>query len=156
MGRVTAEKALALAHAYVNRRERSEQEVREHLLRREAETETIDAVIQELTELGFVDDARFARLFVQDKRDLNQWGRGRIQKGLIQRGIARDLAELTLDQELAVDGGELQMALDLLERRFPSPVLTARDRERALGVLLRRGYEYELAVDALSAHGRHA
>src|SRR5690349_2776947 len=122
---MTFEKALALALAYVNRRERSEQEVREHLLRREASPETVDAVVQELTELGFVDDARFARLLVQDKRALNQWGRGRIEKALIQRGIARDLAERTLDQELAIDGGELQLALDLLERRFPTAVLSA-------------------------------
>ena len=150
------EKALALAHAYVNRRERSEQEVREYLLRRDAAPETVDAVVQELTELGFVDDERFARLLVQDKRALNQWGRGRIQKALIQRGIARDLADRTLDAELALDGGELQLALDVLGRRFPTPVLTARDRERALGVLLRRGYDYELAVDALAAHCRPA
>jgi hypothetical protein len=28
--------------------------------------------------------------------------------------------------------------------------------DRALGVLLRKGYEYELAVEALTAHRRHA
>jgi regulatory protein len=153
---VTAEQALAIAHAFVSRRERTEQEMREHLLRRGASPETADGVLMELTELGSIDDARFARLFVQDKRDLDQWGRNRIQKGLIQRGIARDLAELTLDQELAPDGGELQRAVDLLGHRFPAPVVTARDRERALGVLLRRGYEYDLAVDALAVHGRAA
>lgn len=153
---MTTPKALALAHAYVSRRERTEQEVREHLLRRGAAPETADEVLLELTELGSVDDARFARLFVQDKRDLNGWGRSRIQKGLIQRGITRELADQTLDQELATDGGELQRAIELLDRRFPVAHMTARDRERALGVLLRRGYEYDLAVDALAAHGRAA
>jgi regulatory protein len=153
---VTVPKALAIAHAYVSRRERTEQEVREHLLGRGAEPETADAVLLELSELGSIDDARFARLFVQDRRDLDQWGRRRIQKGLIQRGIARDLADLTLDRELATDGGELQRAIELLDRRFPTTVMTTRDRERALGVLLRRGYEYDLAVDALAAHGRAA
>ncbi len=153
---MTAPQALAIAHAYLSRRERTEQEVREHLLRRGAEPDTADAVLAELTELGSIDDARFARLFVQDKRDLNQWGRSRIQRGLIQRGIARDLAEVTLDHELATDGSELQRAVELLDRRFPTPAVSARDRERALGVLLRRGFEYDLAIDALAAHGRAA
>ena len=36
----------------------------------------------------------------------------------------------------------------------PEPPATPRDLERALGVLVRKGYELELAHDALRAHGR--
>lgn len=152
---MTFEKALSVAHTYLNRSERTEQEVREHLLRRHAPPEIADAVLRELTEQGYLDDARFARLFVQDKRDLNQWGAGRIVRALVQRGIGRELADLAVAQEAPGDE-EAQRALDLLSGRFPSPIVTARDRERALGFLLRRGYEYELAVDALTAHARAA
>ena len=49
---------------------------------------------------------------------------------------------------------ELDRALELLRRRFPTPPEDRRERERALGVLLRKGYESELALDALAAHTR--
>ena len=51
-------------------------------------------------------------------------------------------------------GGELARALELLGRRFPEPPRERRDRDRALGMLLRKGYEHELAVDAVNAHAR--
>jgi SOS response regulatory protein OraA/RecX len=44
----------------------------------------------------------------------------------------------------------------LLRRRFPDPPRERRERERALSMLLRKGYESELALDALAAHSRAA
>jgi regulatory protein len=49
---------------------------------------------------------------------------------------------------------ELDRALGLLRRRFPDPPQDRRDRNRALGMLLRKGYESELALDALAAYAR--
>ncbi|MGH2929282.1 MAG: regulatory protein RecX, partial [Solirubrobacteraceae bacterium] len=104
-----------------------------------------------------LDDERFARLFVSDKRELEQWGSERIRRGLEARGIDRRLAETALS---AVNGDraepetELHRALALLRRRFPAPPEDRRTRERALGMLLRKGYETELALDALAAHAR--
>ena len=40
----------------------------------------------------------------------------------------------------------------LLARRFPEPPATPRERDRALGVLVRKGYALELAHDALRRH----
>jgi len=43
----------------------------------------------------------------------------------------------------------------VLERRFPSPPGDARrERERAYGVLVRKGYDPELAADAVREHLR--
>jgi regulatory protein len=44
---------------------------------------------------------------------------------------------------------ELDAAVALLRRRFPDPPATPRDCERALGMLARKGYELELAHDAI-------
>ena len=49
---------------------------------------------------------------------------------------------------------ELDRAVAVLRRRFPDPPQDRRDRNRALGMLLRKGYESELALDALSAYAR--
>ncbi|HZU40335.1 MAG TPA: RecX family transcriptional regulator, partial [Solirubrobacteraceae bacterium] len=65
-----AEQARALAYRYLARRERTVSELRQHLLRRDVGERAVEAVIEELVGQGMLDDARFARLFVQDKRDL--------------------------------------------------------------------------------------
>ena len=49
---------------------------------------------------------------------------------------------------------ELDRALAVLRRRFPDPPHDRRERNRALGLLLRKGYDSDLALDALSAHAR--
>jgi regulatory protein len=150
-------RALELAHAYLNRRERTVSEVRRHLEHKGTSTELVESAIQTLSERGYLSDARFAELFVSDKRQLEQWGSERIKRGLIARGIDRELAEQALD---GGDGDqpsptELDRAVAVLARRFRAP-WTPRERERALGLLLRKGYDSELALDALTVYARQA
>jgi regulatory protein len=157
------QKALDLGYAHLNARDRTVSEVRRHLERRGISEELAEAAIQTLGRQGFLDDGRYARLFVSDKRTLEQWGSERIRRGLLSRGIDRQLVEAALaeapDPAAGDDreGGapsELDRAVGLLRRRFPDPPQDRRDRNRALGMLLRKGYESELALDALAAYAR--
>ncbi len=178
------QRALELAYAYLNRRDRTSAEVRLALQRKGISESPIQAAIQTLTEQRFLDDIRFAQLFVSDKRELEQWGSDRIRRGLLARGLDRELADAALAGSAAGAGlagsaagaglagsaagaalaepaaddvaheSELDRALALLRRRFPVPPASRRDRERALGLLLRKGYETELALDAIAAHAR--
>jgi regulatory protein len=156
------QRALDFGYAYLNRRERTVSEVRAQLERKGVSPELIDPAVRTLAEQGFLDDERFARLFVSDKRELEQWGSERILRGLLARGIDRELAERAMALEAAAadplgdEPSEFDRALELLRRRFPAPPRDRRARDRALGVLLRKGYESELALDALSAHVREA
>lgn len=154
------QKALDLAYAYINSRDRTVSEVSQRLQRRGVSEELTERAVQTLADQGFLDDARFARLFVADKRTLEQWGSERIRSGLLSRGIDRHLAEEALAvkpaPELADEEpeSELARALTLLRRRFPEPPEDRRERNRALGMLMRKGYESELALDALAAYAR--
>ncbi len=153
------QKALDLAYAYLNRRDRTVSEVRGHLQRRGVSEDLAETAIQTIGRQGFLDDTRYARLFVTDKRTLEQWGSERIRRGLLSHGIDRHLIEAALAEEPDPGSGndeetesELDRALALLRRRFPAPPEDRRDRNRALGMLLRKGYESELALDALAAY----
>jgi regulatory protein len=147
-------RAIDLAYRYVSRRERTVSELRQHLLRREVDEASAAETIEELVEQGSLDDARFARLFVQDKRELQQWGSERIRRALLARGIDRELVDAALGEDEPGDGGDLDRALALLRQRFPVPPQGRRERERALGLLLRKGYEPDLAIEVLRAHRR--
>lgn len=151
------QRALELAYRYLNQRERTVQELRRHLSGRELPPAAVDAAVTELAEMGYLDDVRYARLFAEDRRRLEQWGSARIRSELLRRGIDPDLVESALDDEDAARDSadtELKRALALLQQRFPEAPRNRRDRQRALGVLVRRGYAPELAIDAISAHSR--
>jgi regulatory protein len=132
-------------------------ELRKYLIGKDVAEEIVGGAIAELVELGYVDDARFARQFAEDKRKLDAWGSDRIERRLRELGVDRALIAAALG---ALDEGEgpseVQVAVELLRRRFPTPPETDRDRDRALGLLVRRGYDLELAYDAIRAHGREA
>jgi regulatory protein len=161
------EQALTLAYAYLNRRDRTVAELHVYLCKRGIQDDVARAAVDELRDQGYLDDDRFARLFAQDKRHLEQWGNDRVRRTLIGRGIPEDTADAALAAEAPADvpwtetglgtGGdssEFGRALALLERRFPSGLSGRRESDRALAVLLRKGYGYELAVDALGEHRR--
>lgn len=148
------EQALVIAYRYLNRRERTQAEVHAQLARAGIDPPDADRAIATLVEQGYLDDARFVRLFVQDKRELEEWGSDRIKQVLMARGADPDLIEQALTEQDSTR--EIERAVALLRRRFPAPVADRRERERALGVLLRKGYELDLALYALTAHSRDA
>ena len=146
------ERAIDLAQKAVGRRERTVAELRTCLERKRVEPAAIDTAVEELRESGVLDDARYARRFTEDKRELEQWGSERISRDLHRRGIAPDLIEAALEGHGRE--AELGSALLLLEQRFPTPPGDDAGRDRAWRVLVRRGYSPELAYEAVRARER--
>jgi regulatory protein len=153
------QRGLGWALAQLNRRERTTGEIRAHLERKGLEASLAEAVIAQLLSDGYLDDRRYAEMYVHDKRHLEGWGSERIRRELENRGLDRDLINGALNagsSSSAEPETELERALALLQRRFPDPPRERRDRDRALGMLIRKGYDGELALDALTAHARAA
>jgi regulatory protein len=142
-------RAFDLAGRALSVRDRSVAELRGYLEGKRVEPETIDGVIEELSESGILDDARYAERFTEDRRSLMGWGRERIEQDLSRRGIPSELIEPALADRSRED--ELAAARALLGRRF-GPLGDDRARNRAWQLLVRRGYEPELAYDAVRAH----
>jgi regulatory protein len=139
-----------LAWRALGRRERTVAEMARLLAGKRVEPALIDEVVGELIEQRYLDDASYARRFAEDRRRLDGWGAERIERRLRALGVdAGDIAAAVGERGHA---GELAAAVELLRRRFPEPPATPRDCERALGVLVRKGYELELAHDALRRH----
>jgi regulatory protein len=141
------ERARALAWRALNRRDRTELELRGILAEKRVAPEEAGVVVGELVEGGFVDDAQYARRFADDRRRLDAWGAERIERRLRALGVAPEHIAAALGEQ--DHEGELEAALALLERRVPAVPSTPRERDRALGILVRKGYGLELAHDAL-------
>ena len=147
---VRLQHALDLAYRYLGHRDRTVAEVRRHLEAKRVEPATIEDAVGELVEQGYLDDARYARRFAEDRRLLDAWGAERIERKLLAAGVTAELVAAAVEAQDAED--ELDAAVAFLGRRFPEPPATDRDRDRALGMLVRKGYELELAHDAIRAY----
>jgi regulatory protein len=144
------QRAFERALKSISVRERTESEVRAFLMQRGYEAPVIADVVRALREERLVDDAGYARRFVEDRRLLDQWGSERIARDLERRGVAAELVEAALAGIDAQD--ELGTAIELLDRRFPMPFDGDRERDKAWRLLVRRGYEPELAYSAVRRH----
>jgi regulatory protein len=145
MGR-DGDDAYELALKALGHKERTESELRAWLAERGVtETET-DEVIALLAEAGAVDDASFARRYAEDKRQLAGWGPVRIMRALEGRGVGEEQIAAALASD--DDGKLLERAADVLADRGMG-CASERERERALRLLVRRGYPLDLSYEAV-------
>jgi regulatory protein len=151
----SSERALELAFRHLNRRDRTEAELRRHLAAKDVGGPEADAAIAEVARMGYLDDARYARTFAEDRRNLDGWGSERIERRLLALGVEREHIAAALGERNGA--GELEAALELLGRRYREAApASERERERALGMLVRKGFELDLAYDAVRAFERRA
>jgi regulatory protein len=146
--------ALDVAYRFLGRRDRTVAEVRGRLEAEEIEPEVVDGAIAELSRQGYLDDARYALRFAEDRRTIDAWGTERIERRLLAVGVEPALVAAALGERGAAE--ELEAALAVLRRRFPRAPADDRGRDRALGLLVRKGYDLELAYDAVRAYERDA
>ena len=144
------ERARALAWRALNRRDRTVDELGGMLLGKRVEPAVADQVVCELIDGGYLDDARYAERFAEDRRRLDGWGSERIARRLRELGVDSEHIDAALAAQDPEE--ELAAALELLRRRCPQPPSTRQQRDRALRILVRRGYALELAFDALRRH----
>ncbi|MEJ7751073.1 MAG: regulatory protein RecX [Thermoleophilaceae bacterium] len=152
MSKPPEEKAVELAYRAIARRDKTVAEVRAFLQVREVEPEAVEYALSELAEAGFLDDERFAQRLTEDKRSLERWGRERIERELLRRGVLSGLAAAA-----AVEGHgretELEAAVALLMDKVAPPD-GDRERDKAWRLLVRKGYEPEVAYEAVRVHER--
>lgn len=146
---VRLQRALDLGYRHLGKRDRTQAEVRRHLNAKDVDVMSIDGAIDALVRQGYIDDGRYARAFAEDRRALDDWGPERIARRLLALGVDPELVgQAVADADPA---GELNAAVALLHRRYREIPATDRQRERALGLLVRKGYDLDLAYDAVRA-----
>ena len=147
-----AREAFERAVEALSHRERTTAELSEWLGERGFAAAEVESAVGRLIEIGELDDERFARRYAEDKRELRGWGPERIREALAAKG----LSGTEIEAALAADSGDdLARARALLERRGES-LEDERSRARALAFLARRGYDSELAYEAVRSLERAA
>ena len=95
---ITEQEALQKLSALCARAEHSSDEMLEKMRRWQLADDARERVLDRLIDEKFVDDERFARLFVREKIRFDRWGRRKIEQALYQKGVASDISRRVLDE----------------------------------------------------------
>ncbi len=131
----------AKAEYYCAYRDRSEKEVVDYLYGLKASRQQIEQIVDQLLEVGFIDDKRFAIAFARGKFNSNHWGKVRIIIGLKQNGISESIIKEALAE---IDPTDYQATLEKLINRFRSEDSTYTDKQKLAQKMQRKGYEADL------------
>jgi len=132
------------AMGYLQARLHSSLELRRKLARQEWRDAVIDAVIEDLTRLGYLDDARFAKTKALSAAEHRKHGRRRAFVELIKSGVNGDVAQKALDQVYeSRDSTSVARELAMKQKARLSKLDPLVARRRLVGMLQRRGFDYD-------------
>lgn len=147
----TLQKAYDRAVRFLSYRPRSISEVRQHLMHLDAgySVELVEAVITRLTEQGYLNDAEFARYWVDNRQKFRPKGSHALRQELRQRGLESETIEAAL-ANIDAEESAMQAARPRAERlaalAHADPVAF---RRKLTDFLLRRGFGYDVAEDVV-------
>jgi regulatory protein len=137
------ERALSL----LERRPRSKAEIRQRLLRAGFAAEAVEAALARLERVGLVDDAAFARYWVEQRLSFHPRSRRALRYELLREGVGREIIDQALSQ---VEDGDVAAAL-LRQYLAKTKEADAQKRSQAAFTLLRsRGFDYQVIKEAMA------
>lgn len=149
-------KARSVALDYIAYQARTEQEVRRKLARKGFAEPVADEAVERMRELGYLDDAAYARAYVRGRLSGRGHGPQRIRTDLRKRGVAPAVIDAALD-ELVQRDDLLETALHHGRKRWvrlASEEDPYKRRKKLSDFLMRRGYDFDLirrVVETLEA-----
>ncbi len=139
----------AYSYQLLDRRERTEQEMRRSLAEAGVEKPgTVDYIIESLKGRGYLDDRRYAGEYVRYRKDFRPSGPRLIRRKLAEVGVSEDIIEMELG-EAFLPGEERRIAMNLARRKLRADRVAGREKaaRRAHGFLSRRGFSTVIVND---------
>ncbi|MFH0763820.1 MAG: regulatory protein RecX [Candidatus Omnitrophota bacterium] len=140
------------AYLLLRTRPRSEAEIRQRLKLKGYDDTVVDGVVGDLKRTGNIDDAKFARFWVESRMHMNPMGDVILKHELKSKGVNDSVIEATL-QDKAKDYDEYETAFSMANERYKrfqkldaSASLGTGKRKalkRVYDFLLRRGFKYD-------------
>jgi regulatory protein len=130
-------------------RSRSEAELNRKLAQAGFSLQEIEAALEKLRGLKFLDDEAFASSFARDRIENRGYGPLRVERELRLKGVAKNLVAAVLEESFGREQGKAR-ARALLERRFRGKDLDdLKTARRAIAFLRRRGYRDSVIAEIL-------
>lgn len=128
---------------------KSRHQLREKLRQRNCPDDVAEAVLDRMSEVGLVDDEKFAEAYVRSKQVTRGLSKRALAHELRTKGVDRDTAEAVLAEVRPID--EEERARALVEARMSRMRGLDRDvaMRRLAGMLARKGYPAGLSLQVI-------
>ncbi len=148
LARDAVEKAFQKALRFLSYRPRSEAEIRRHLEKHGVPAEAIEKAMERLRRAGLVDDAEFARFWIENREQFNPRSPRALRYELRQKGLSDEI----IDEALAGFDAEDAAKRAALGQMRKWKGLDARSLRRKMwDFLMRRGFETGVIRDTIEA-----
>lgn len=133
----------------IARRTRSEGEIRDYLRRKKYSDEEISKILNVLSIKGYIDDADFARRWVENRRLLKPISKRKLVMELKQKRVSTEIIDniLTADET-----NEHEVIKELIQKKRGQT--RYQDRQKLMQFLIRQGFNYsdvKTAMDELDS-----
>lgn len=122
---------------YVALRLRSKWEIEFYLQRKKATPDPTASILNKLSNIGLVDDEKFARAFVDDRRLLKPSSRRKLVAELRKKHVAADIIEAVVGTETKDEQAALRMVIERQRRQ-----IKYQNNEKLMQYLARQGFSY--------------
>ncbi len=122
----------------LSRRDHSVKELKEKLLCT-ADEEAADKAIERFSELGYLNDERFARNLAEHLYKNKNYSDNHVRQELYKRGISREIAAEIIDDS-EIDA--VETIITLVEKKYYSKLYADNGREKVVAALMRKGFSY--------------
>lgn len=139
------DKAMMRAYDLLARRPRSTWELKDYLKRKDYPSELIDKILNVLSEREYLDDEKFAKAWVENRRLLKKTSQRRLRLELQQKHISPDIIARVLEKD---ETNEKQVIREVVAKK--STQSRYKDKEKLIAYLLRQGFNYGDIKDVLS------
>ena len=124
-------------------RARSRYEIENALSGMEIAPEIRSGILEELRELGLIDDARFAREYVDSRIEIKHLGPHRLKFELKKFGVSGSIIDTTIEEAFP-EGRQEELAWKIVRKKIGSRKADEKDVRRAIDLLRRKGLDYEI------------
>lgn len=122
-------------------------ELCDRLLKKGYEKEVAEKVVEEFLSVGYLDDRRYAELYLADGVNLSAKGLYRIRQELLRKGVSSSVIDQVFeDAEVNTKDSLIQY---IEERQLLQGVHSRKDLEKLTARLVRRGYSLSEIKDCL-------
>lgn len=158
---------MEIAARFLGTRPRTRWELERRLRRAAVPEPVIEGTIERLADLGYLDDAAFARWWAEQRDRHSPRGRRMIEAELRQRGVPREVVEVFRDEHAAPERPPEDAGLPATEAERAAEALAKHLRGRPLPAdpkalqrigmyLMRRGFDPETVRSTIRAAGADA
>ena len=124
-------------------RARSRYEIENALSGMEIAPEIRSGILEELRELGLIDDARFTREYVDSRIEIKHLGPHRLKFELKKFGVSGSIIDSTIEEAFP-EGRQEELAWKIVRKKIGSRKADEKEVRRAIDLLRRRGLDYEI------------